>query len=42
MNGSIRQRSAGSLALTVHIARDALGKRRRRKYVAVGGTNAQA
>ena len=41
MNGSIRQRSAGSWELTVDLGRDVQGKRRR-KYHTVRGTKAQA
>ena len=41
MNGSIRQRTPGSWELTVDLGRDARG-RRRRKYVTVRGTKAQA
>ena len=41
MNGSIRQRSPGSWQLTVDLGRDLRG-RRRRKYVTVRGTKAQA
>ena len=41
MNGSLRQRSPGSWELTVDLGRDARGKRRR-KYLTVRGTKAQA
>ena len=41
MKGSLRQRSPGSWELTVDTGRDALGKRRR-KFVTVQGTKAQA
>ena len=41
MKGSVRQRSPGSWELTVDLGRDADGKRKR-KYVTVRGTKAQA
>ena len=41
MKGSIRQRSPGTWELTIDAGRDPLG-RRRRKYVTVRGTKAQA
>ena len=41
MNGSLRKRSKNSWELTVDLGRDARGKRRR-KFLAVTGTKAQA
>ena len=41
MNGSIRRRSRGSWELTIDLNRDVIGKRRR-KFVAVKGTKAEA
>ena len=41
MNGSIRQRSKGTWELTIDMGKDGNGKRRR-KFVAVKGTKAQA